>query len=129
MHPNFSIRHKLLSFSGKWKQSKKRPLCSSVQLNGLNTHNSMWHDLRKPVTWCKIDILSYWYHVKVWITSSITFFLDHLWYWYQTLLMFKGYENKEKHKNYVVNFLSFAVSSFATCDEFSQITSHIVIHN
>ncbi len=27
----------------------------------------MWCDLRKPVTWCKIDILSYWYHVKVWI--------------------------------------------------------------
>ena len=25
----------------------------------------MWCDLRKPVTWCKIVFLSYWYHVKV----------------------------------------------------------------
>ncbi len=23
---------------------------------------NMWCDLRKPVTWCNIDILSYWYH-------------------------------------------------------------------
>ncbi len=29
--------------------------------------SNMWYDLRKPVTWCKIDIFSYWYHVKVWI--------------------------------------------------------------
>ncbi len=29
----------------------------------------MWCDLRKPVTWYKIDSLSYWYHVKVWIIS------------------------------------------------------------
>ena len=27
----------------------------------------MWCDLRKPITSCKIDILSYWIHVKVWI--------------------------------------------------------------
>ncbi len=28
----------------------------------------MWCDLRKPVTWCKIDILRYWYYdIKIWI--------------------------------------------------------------
>ncbi len=36
-------------------------------------------------------------------------------------------KNKEKRLNYAVNFLYFAVSPFATCDGFSQITSHIEI--
>ncbi len=33
----------------------------------------LWCDLRKPVTWCKIDILRYWYHVKSWIILLIFF--------------------------------------------------------
>ncbi len=41
--------------------------------------------------------------------------------------MFKGHKNKEKHQNYDVNFLYFAVSPFATCDGFLQITSHMII--
>ena len=93
-----------------------------------NFSNDMWCDLRKPVTWCKIDILK-------WLISceslnhylSSTFYLDLLWYWYQKLLLFKEYENEGKHQNYVVYFLHFAVSPFATCDRFSQITSHIMI--
>ena len=35
----------------------------------------LWCDLRKPVTWHKIDILSYWYYVKVWIIFSFWTFL------------------------------------------------------
>ena len=51
-----------------------------------------------------------------------TFYLDLFWYWYQKLLMFKDYKNKE---NIYVNFLSFVVSPFATCDRFSKITSQM----
>ncbi len=57
--------------------------------------------------------------------SFQNFYLDLLWYWYQKLLMFKCYINKEKHKNYDVSFLYFAVSPFATCDRFFQITSQM----
>ncbi len=52
-------------------------------------------------------------------------YLNLFWYWYQKLLMFKGYKNKEKHYNYDVYFLYFAVSPLATFDGFSPITSHI----
>ena len=37
----------------------------------------------------------------------------------------KATKNKEKHQNYDVNFLYFAVSPFARCDRLSQITSHM----
>ncbi len=88
----------------------------------------MWCDLRKPVTWWKIGILRFWYHVNY--PLSRTFYLDLLWYLYQKfkkkVKMFKGYKNKEKQKNYVVNFLCFAISPLAICDRFSQITSHIM---
>ncbi len=86
----------------------------------------MWCDLRKPVTWRKIYILSYWFHVKVWIIlfpnlftliSSDTAVKS---YWCS-----KATKNKEKHQNYDVNFLYFAVSPFARCDRLSQITSHM----
>ncbi len=89
-------------------------------------HNNLWCDMRKPITWCKIDIWSYWYHVKVWIILFPELFI---WicsdtgiksYWCS-----KAIKNKEKHYNCDVNFLYFAVSPFATCDGFSQITSHI----
>ncbi len=86
----------------------------------------MWCDLRKPVTWWKIDILSYWYHVKVWI-----FLFPELFTWISSDTGIKSYKcskaikNKEKHRNYDVNFLYFAVSPFATCDGFSQIASQL----
>ncbi len=78
--------------------------------------------------WCdlKIHILSYWYHVKVW---SILFL--ELFTWISSDTGIKSYwcskavKNKEKHRNYDVNFLYFAVSLFATCEGFSQITSQI----
>ena len=50
----------------------------------------MWFG--KPFTWYKIDILSYWYHLKIQILFR-TFYLDLLWYWYQKLPMFIFYEN------------------------------------
>ena len=90
----------------------------------------MWCDLRKPVTWFKIGILSFWYHVKVWIILfPERFYLDLLRYWYQKLLMIKGYKNKEKHQNCDVNFLYFTVFPFVTCDRFYQITSHVALSN
>ncbi len=80
----------------------------------------------KTLTWWKIYILSYWYHVKVWIIL----FSDHFtWtlcdtgirsYWCS-----KAIKNVLKHKNYGHNFLNFAVSPCVTSDRFSQITSHI----
>ena len=89
----------------------------------------LWCDLRKPVTWCKN-----WYFELLVSSESLnyslsrTFYLDLLWYWYQKLLMLKGCKNKEKHWNYDVNVLHFTVSPFATCDWFSQITSHFVFN-
>ena len=66
-----------------------------ISLDPITNH--MWCDLKKPVTWCKIDIFSCWYHVKVWIILfPELFYLDLLCYWFQKLLMFKGYKNKEK---------------------------------
>ena len=58
----------------------------------------VWCDLRKPVTWCKINILSYWYHVKVWIIL-----FQELFTWISSDINIKSYrcskaiKNKEKH--------------------------------
>ncbi len=86
----------------------------------------LWYDRWKPITCRKIDILSYWYHEKVWII-----FFPELFTWISSDTGIKSYrcskaiKNKEKHYNFYVNFLYFAVLPFATCDRFSQITSHI----
>ncbi len=84
-----------------------------------------WYDLRKPVKWYKIDILSYWYHVKVWIIL-----FPELLLWSRLILLSilsytcsKAIKNKEKHD---VNILYFAVSPFAPCDGFSHVTSHMM---
>ena len=85
----------------------------------------LWCDLRKPFTWCKIDVFSYWYHVKV--NFEFLFSKPFTWifrntgtkiYWCSKAI------NKDKHKNYVVNFLYYAVSPCATCEGFSQNASH-----
>ena len=44
---------------------QKKPMFVMWERGKVATY--LWCDLRKPVTWCKIDILSYWYHLKVWI--------------------------------------------------------------
>ena len=90
----------------------------------------MWCDLRKPVTWYKISNSSYLYHMKVWIILFSELFT---WAFCDTVIKsywcLKVVKNKEKHKNYVLNFLYFAVSLSATCDRFSQITSQVYKDN
>ncbi len=84
---------------------------------------SMWCDMRKPVTWCKIDIWNYWYHKKVWIIL----FPEPLWVSSDTGIKSyrssKAIKNKEKHVMLISFILQF--QPFPTCDRFSQITSHI----
>ena len=91
----------------------------------------MWCDLRSEKTHhiVKIDILSYWYHVKVWIIPlSRTFYLDLLWYWHQKLLMFKAIKYKNKEKTLQLWCWFPLLCNFTFCDmwQVSQITSHIV---
>ena len=58
----------------------------------------MWCDLRKPVTWCKTDILSYCYYVIVWIIL-----FPELFTWMSSDTGIKSYwcskaiQNKEKN--------------------------------
>ena len=74
------------------------------------TTTQMWCDLRKPVTSCKIDVLSYWYHVKVWIILFLNLFtwissdtdIKNCWGYCS-----KSYKNKEKY--YDSNLLYFAL--------------------
>ncbi len=91
-------------------------------LNSLRFVNVIWENLSHGAK------LTFWVICIMWKFDSAlssTLYLDLLWYCYQKLLMLKGYKNKEKHKNYDADFLCFAVSPFATCDGFSQITSNL----
>ncbi len=73
----------------------------------------MWCDLRKPITWYKISNLSYLYHMmKVWIILFSDLFT---WAFCDTGIKrtywcSKVVKKKEKHQNYVVNFLYFAIT-------------------
>ncbi len=82
-------------------------------------------DLGKPFPWCKIDILRHWCHVKAWIILFSELFT---WIVYdnsvKSYLWSKAIKNKEKHSNYVVKFLYFAIC--ATCEWSFQITLHTV---
>ena len=81
----------------------------------------MWCDLGKPILWCKISNLSYWYHMKVRIILFSELFTRVISdagiksYWFSVV------KNKEKHKNYVVNFLC----SFTVCDMWRVVSDHI----
>ncbi len=71
-----------------------------------------------------------WVIGVIWKLSSFqNFYLGLLWYCYgiKSYQSSKGVKNREKHSNYVVNFLYFAVSLCVTCDRFSQIMSQMSI--
>ncbi len=95
----------------------------------IHAQTIMWCDLGKP--WYKIPNLSYWYHMKVWII--ILFSELFTWAFCDTGIKSywcsKAVKNTEKHENYAVNFLYFAVSFCAACDRFSQVTSHTCMHH
>ncbi len=112
-----------------------------IQANTVNHDwlENHWEMRRGWHLWCENPShggkLIFWVIGVMWNSMiyplSRTIYLNLLWYWYQKswsgVLMFKGIKNKEKHKNYLYNFLYFAVLLCATCDGFSQFTSHLEI--
>ena len=71
-----------------------------------------------------------WYLELLVLCDYLNYSLSRIFTWISSDTGIKSYwcskaiKNKAKHKNYDANFLYFAVSPFATCDDFSQITSH-----
>ncbi len=83
----------------------------------------MWCDLRKPVTWCKIDILSSWYHVKVWIIL-----FPELFTWVVSDTGIKSYwcSKATKIKKNIRNVMLLPLfCSFTFCDMWQVFPDHI----
>ena len=84
----------------------------------------LWCDLRKPVTWCKFNILRYWNHVKVWIIL-----FPELFTWISTDTGIKSYwsskaiKNERKTLEFFCEFPLFC--SFTFCDMWRVFTDDI----
>ena len=88
----------------------------------------LWCDLRKPITCCKIDILS----LILVSCESLNhpfprpFYMDLLWYWYQSYWCSKGIKNKVKKNIRIMLLISF-VLQFQLLHMWQVFPDHITI--
>ncbi len=88
----------------------------------VTVHNNMWCDLGKPITWCKISNLTYWYHMKVW---NIIFSELLTWALCDTGIVteFKGCQKQRKTLEICCKFALFC--SFTMCNKWQVFSDHI----
>ncbi len=87
----------------------------------VHIYDVIWEN---PVTWCKVDILSYWYRVKVWIILFPELFT---WIFSDAGIKSnwcsKAIKNQEKRLELWCLFPLFC--SFALCDMWQVFPDHI----
>ena len=87
----------------------------------------MWCDLKKTC-----HMVQNWYFELLVSCESLNYSLSRTFTWISSDTGIKSYrcskaiKNKEKHWNYDVNFLYFAVSPFVTCDGYSDHITYVL---